>query len=35
MSIDRKVKRLIELGIDIGTKDAVKSTLEALGSDTD
>ena len=35
MSIDRKVKRLIELGIDLGTKDAVKSTLEALGSDTD
>ena len=35
MSIERNVKRLIELGIDLGTKDAVKSTLEALGSDTD
>jgi len=35
MSIDRKVKRLIELGIDLGTKDAVKNTLEAMGSDTD
>ncbi|MCK5309666.1 MAG: DUF116 domain-containing protein [Thermoplasmata archaeon] len=35
MSIERKVKRLIELGIDLGTKDAVKSTLETMGSDTD
>ncbi|MDO9537964.1 MAG: DUF116 domain-containing protein [Thermoplasmata archaeon] len=35
MSIDKHVKRLIELGIDLGTKDAVKSTLEALGADTD
>ena len=35
MSIERNVKRLIELGIELGTKDAVKSTLEALGSDTD
>ncbi len=34
MSIDSTVKRLIELGIDLGTKDAVKSTLEALGADT-
>ena len=34
MSIESNVKRLIELGIDLGTKDAVKSTLEALGSDT-
>jgi len=35
MSIDSSVKKLIELGIDLGTKDAVKSTLEALGADTD
>jgi len=35
MSIDSSVKRLIELGIDLGTKDAVKSTLEALGAETD
>jgi hypothetical protein len=35
MSIDSYVKRLIELGIDLGTKDAVKSTLDALGADTD
>ncbi|HAR94432.1 MAG TPA: hypothetical protein DCR97_00475 [Deltaproteobacteria bacterium] len=35
MSIDSAVKRLIELGIDLGTKDAVKSTLDALGADTD
>ncbi|MBA3045888.1 MAG: DUF116 domain-containing protein [Candidatus Thermoplasmatota archaeon] len=34
MSIDKSVKRLIELGIDLGTKDAVKSTLEALGAET-
>jgi hypothetical protein len=34
MSIDSYVKRLIELGIDLGTKDAVKSTLDALGADT-
>ena len=34
MSIDSTVRRLIELGIDLGTKDALKSTLEALGSDT-
>ena len=35
MSIEHTVKRLIELGIDLGTKDAVKNTLETLGSDTD
>ncbi|MDD4308217.1 MAG: DUF116 domain-containing protein [Thermoplasmata archaeon] len=35
MTIEASVKRLIELGIDLGTKDAVKSTLEALGADTD
>ncbi len=35
MTIDSSVKRLIELGIDLGTKDAVKSTLEALGAETD
>ncbi len=35
MSIERDVRRLIELGIDLGTKDAVKSTLEALGAETD
>jgi len=35
MSIDSTVRGLIELGIDLGTKDAIKSTLEALGYDTD
>ena len=34
MSIESNVKRLIELGIDLGTKDAMKSTLEALGAET-
>jgi len=35
MSIERVVKRLIEMGIDLGTRDAVKSTLETLNADTD
>ena len=35
MSIDSTVRRLIEMGLDLGTKDAVKSTLELLGADTD
>jgi len=34
MTIDSYVRKLIELGLDLGTKDAVKSTLEALGADT-
>jgi hypothetical protein len=35
MSIDSTVRRLIELGIDLGTRDALKSTLEALGAETE
>lgn len=35
MSIDSTVRRLIELGIDLGTKDTIKNTLDALGYDTE
>jgi hypothetical protein len=34
MSIDTIVRKIIELGLDLGTKDAVKATLEALDADT-
>lgn len=34
MSIDTTIRKVIELGLDLGTKDAVKSTLEALNADT-
>jgi hypothetical protein len=34
MSIDNIIRKAIELGMDLGTKDAVKSTLEALDADT-
>ena len=34
MIIDEIVNKIIELGLDLGTKDAVKSTLEALDADT-
>jgi len=34
MVIDEIVNKIIELGLDLGTKDAVKSTLQALDADT-
>lgn len=34
MSIENVVSKLIELGIDLGTKDAVKSALQGLKADT-
>lgn len=34
MSIENVVNKLIELGIDLGTKDAVKSALQGLNADT-
>jgi hypothetical protein len=34
MRIDTIIRKVIELGLDLGTKDAVKATLEALDADT-
>ncbi|KYK29551.1 MAG: hypothetical protein AYK23_05040 [Candidatus Proteinoplasmatales archaeon SG8-5] len=34
MSIENVVNKIIELGIDIGTKDAVKSALQGIKADT-
>lgn len=33
MSLDSTVRRLIEMSIDLGTRDAVRSALEIIGSD--
>lgn len=34
MSIEKVVNKIIELGIDLGTKDAVKSALQGIKADT-
>lgn len=35
MTIESTVRKLIELGMDLGTRDALKSALEALGAETE
>lgn len=35
MTLESTVRRLIEMSIDLGTRDAVKSALEVIGSDTE